>query len=776
MKVIAINSIKYNNNQQYHIQNNNVVTASSRNDGLYNPIYYKDYNVKISFGKRSPEDFYAQDFNKEHMPQTMKTYLNARLDERSKLAPVQVMQEAYDKLNGASTVDAIKERYPNEPKFQKLQPANYSTARSGILHKIGKIKAMQDGAPEPLFKDGCDDLTTYLVKKIYLEGKTAKEIDKDFARDINEVYELAARVPKEAKKAVGKNESVYFSHSTIYNLGIRFPDVPFWNSFIATRDDYDRVRRVKSSTGEFVNADSPEGRKILQSRQVERKEVQKPNKYKFKRENVKDISDAIVNSEGEPHKALKNLKRRGKSHEELTFLQTYWSQIMTMATEKVHLSEEMIEFNDKVQGDKFSPQTVDKLISAEELTKREKTPFRAFWRANPWLKQEFSTAITDSIMQFTDAYGADGNNDYFKALMQDLANVKPAREAAKLRHAQIQAEYDEMGRLLDEAEAPKLAPATVEEVKQVITEVEPPKFEYLIEGHKVEVPFDLRLETYEAYKKDFTMIPNKLFESYMSELEKLIADDPNKFYLSVCFNPDNENPKFNKVLYSDKDMFDFNDKVITEMETKHFSELESSRLALLEFAEKHGLITPKEIDEFANGEIITLRNIVHDKLEGEETIKSAHREIQELFDEIHTPLTKKEKIGIRHKVMNFLRHYDIRESSSLGTSTAPMIKLLSLGTQKSKSYDSFVKNMVACDAFTDFEGPAARYLLKEGGNPRFKNFISEHILKWLLASYPGECGVIAISDLNMYLKLMEPFPEERDMFFHLARKALNNLK
>lgn len=39
----------------------------------YTGFAYRDYN--ISFTGRTPEDFYAQDFNRNNMPSTMKDYL-----------------------------------------------------------------------------------------------------------------------------------------------------------------------------------------------------------------------------------------------------------------------------------------------------------------------------------------------------------------------------------------------------------------------------------------------------------------------------------------------------------------------------------------------------------------------------------------------------------------------------------------------------------------------------------------------------------------------------
>lgn len=774
MKIQSITSIKFNNNQQYHIQNTVSKTPQSLQNGVYNPVYYNDYNLKISFGKRSPEDFYAQDFNKNNMPETMKNYLNAKFEERSKIAPVQIMQEAFDRLNGANSVDEIKKRFPEEQKFAKLRPANYSGATTGLLKKIKDLKAMQE-TPEPLFKNGCDDLTTYLVKKIYLEGKTVKEIDKDFAKDINEVYELAARIPSDTRRTLGKNESAYFSHSTIYNLGIRFPEVPFWNSFIATRDDYERTKRVKSLTGEFVNADSAEGKAAIQHHQKQHAAKSEPNKYNFKREKIKNISDTIVNYNGDSRKALREVKHRSKSNlEELTFIQKYWGQIMTLATEKVHLSEEMIAFNQsrRTSQDRISGNLLDKLITGEDLTKREKTPFKAFWSENPWLKSEFSTAITDSIMQFTDAYGADGNNSYFKALLQDIENIKPNREKAKLLHAQIQAEYDELARSLQPKQETTVLEETVKEVKDFVDDIKEPEFKYHIGGHEIVVPFNLKSHAYQVYQNDFTMIPRKLFDTYMRELETLIKDDPERFYLSCCFEVSPDTPDINEVLYSDKEMYKYNDDLIGLMETKHNSELESCRLSLLEYADRHGLITPEEVRTFANEDILRIRDNLHAKVLKTGEVTNAHNEIQDLFAEIHKPLSNKEKIGIRHKLMSFLKNYNMAESSSKGTSVPSMIKLLSLGAEKHAPYASVVKTLLNDEAIFNFEGPSLRYMLKENGNKAIKTLLGEHTFKSLIYLYPGDSSVIVTSNPREFVRLMADFPTELEAVYTLSKKVI----
>lgn len=766
MKIAAITALKYNN-QQYHINNTAPKTPQALQSGAYNPLYYSDYNVRISFGKRTPEDFYAQDFNRDNMPETMKKYLNARFEERSKIAPVQIMQEAFDGLSATSTVEDIHELYPNEPKFKKLRPANYAGANVGILKKIKDIKAMQE-TPEPLFKDGSDDLTTYLVKKIYLEGKTVKEIDKDFAKDINEVYELAARVPAEKAKALGKNESAYFSHSTVYNLGIRFPEVPFWNSFIATRDDYERVRRVKTATGEFVNADSVEGKAIIQRRQQARVEKPEPRRYTFKREKIKNITDTIVNSNGDTNKALKYVKHRGRDVEELTFLQKFWSPIMTLATEKVHLSEEMISFNE-------SSNIIDKLINGTDLTKREKTPFKAFWSANPWLKAEFSTAITDTIMQFTDAYGADGNNEYFKALLQDIAQIKPNREKAKLEHDRIQAEYDEM--------AKELMPKPVIEEKPIVPEVvktpvieEPREFRYVIDGHTLITSFDIKEQTIQTYKNEFSMVPQKVFNTYMRQLEEIIErqDNKNKFYMTVCFEADPETPDINKILLSDEELFKVNDELITVMETRYNPLLESTRVSFLEYGLRHGIIGDKEIRDFAYEDVQRIRDKIHAEMLKTGEIDKATQEIQEIFNTVNAPLTNKERIKVKHELFRALKNYDIAETVSPHTSVPRMLTLLSNGMKRRDIYEKEIKNLLSSDETIDFQGPTLRYLCNNNGNPGILRTIREHALKNFVYLFPDMTSMIMVTDAEEFTKQLSAFPEEFNAIYTLAKKALGH--
>ena len=106
----------------------------------------------------------------------MKSYLNEDYETRKYLPPEQVMNQSFKYLNVIDNFSDVKSTYPDETLFENLHEANLK-GRTGILSDIKIAKEMSD---TPLLKDGSDDFGMYLLKKIFLEGKTIKEINKDF--------------------------------------------------------------------------------------------------------------------------------------------------------------------------------------------------------------------------------------------------------------------------------------------------------------------------------------------------------------------------------------------------------------------------------------------------------------------------------------------------------------------------------------------------------------------------------------------------------------------
>ena len=175
MKIHNISIINNNLSKYQERKKNNQQSYNEIKHIKYTNIpVYKDYN--ISFSGRTPEDFYSQEFNRNNMPDSMKEYLNFNYEERQHIPPEQMMHEVFKYLEIADDFQDVKDIYPNEKLFDSLHENNQNN-RSSILWEIKVAKQLSD---EPLLKDGSNNFGMYLLKKIYLEGKTVKEISKDF--------------------------------------------------------------------------------------------------------------------------------------------------------------------------------------------------------------------------------------------------------------------------------------------------------------------------------------------------------------------------------------------------------------------------------------------------------------------------------------------------------------------------------------------------------------------------------------------------------------------
>lgn len=384
----------------------------NKNNNTQNPIEqtqipkmfaYQDFN--ISFTGRTPEDFYAQDFNRENMPNTMKVYLNYDYEQRQHMPPEQMMGEVFKYLDNANNFEDVKELYPNEPLFSMLHPNNIKS-KKGIL---SEIKVARDLSDTPLLKDGSDDFGLYLLKKIYKEGKTLKEISKDFLeKDINDEYKGFITAP--------------IDYSTTSAYGIKFPNSAFWHSFISTRDDYkaffitlpkntvDPNRIAVSGSGSKLHAGSTSN--IQETETVEN--VRKPRKYTIKKYQKDQLTGDIKETKGDVEGIKRKVVKRFKKDDpEASFIVKYLSPIMTVAAERVHLSEEMRYFTE-------SERERGKSVHGSSM-------FERFWKANPELLSDYSKAIVDTIEMFEDRYGAGGMipiNKEFDPIMSNSENQK----------------------------------------------------------------------------------------------------------------------------------------------------------------------------------------------------------------------------------------------------------------------------------------------------------------------------------------------------------------
>lgn len=224
-------------------------------------LYYNDF--LINFGARVDkglERFY--DANKEHMPVTVKDYIE-NLDDKSSITPLEAQKNAYEYLELAQTIEDIKSAYPDEPLFANLKNPTESKAPKGLLMSVKENEELLKLGGQGVLKDK-SNLTVYLVKKIFLENKTIDEINRDLDKDLDEDFK--------ADFKFNNKDSKYIYTSTLNSLGIKAPESEYRQSLRYTRDGYSDMVGDKISEAQkaFWNSLSKEDRTARAKKSVEK--------------------------------------------------------------------------------------------------------------------------------------------------------------------------------------------------------------------------------------------------------------------------------------------------------------------------------------------------------------------------------------------------------------------------------------------------------------------------------------------------------------------------
>ncbi len=439
MKVLKITQIDYRPYINSKKQNDNIQQETITNPVIQNG--YKDFN--INFRGRTPENFYAQEFNVKNMPETMKTYLNEDYETRKHLPPEQVMNQSFKYLDVIDNFSDVKSTYPNETLFENLHEANLK-GRTGVLSDIKIAKEMSD---TPLLKDGSDNFGMYLLKKVFLEGKTIREINKDFyEKDLAPEYKGAVTQP--------------ITYGTTSAYGIKYPKTDFWNSFIATRDEYkkfivDLPKQDKNDLKKELAAKFGTSRNTTQNTSThngtEKTEKAPRRKYSIKKYQRDQIKKDIKDAKADVNKVEKSIRKHfSQDDPEASFIVKYLSPIMTIAADRVHLSEEEKDFAEMLKS----------------KGKKVENLFAQFWKAKPELLDNYSTMITDTIDLFEETYEEGGtipiNNEYqvitdkvknqkpidfvsprFLELLDHVQTIVPNRMAKYAKHDELQKEWED---------------------------------------------------------------------------------------------------------------------------------------------------------------------------------------------------------------------------------------------------------------------------------------------------------------------------------------------
>ena len=689
-----INSKKENDNKQNDKQEGNIT----------NPIVqqgYRDFN--INFRGRTPEDFYAQEFNIKNMPETMNVYLQEDYEKRKHLPPEQVMNQAFKYLNVTENFAEVKSIYPDERLFANLHEAS-PRIRTGVLSEIRLAKEISDA---PLLNDGSDDIGMYILRKVFLEGKTVKEINKDFyEKDLNPEYKGVISHP--------------ISYDTTSAFGIQYPKQDFWHSFIATRDDYKKFvvelpkqdkSDLKRELAEKISSKKTSTPDVQSAEKSEKPEkVNKPatRKYSIKQYKKEQIKKDVKEAKGDIEKVKKSIRKHFSQNDpEASFIVKYLSPIMTIAADRIHLSEEEKDFAEMLKA---------KNKKVEDL-------FAQFWKAKPELLDYYSAMIADTIELFEAVYEDGGNIpincDYevvsekvenkraidlvsprFLELLDYVQTIVPNRTAKYAKHDELQKEWEEH---FDSRYGQIQEKAATEEPQQLKKSMEVLKSEAEKNNAKIYMLHGVNGE-------DIKIVAN-LDETFADYVRKINIGMPSQ-YINILINKALKNP------------------ILTENAKLSFSTMEMHDLIdderIIDSAERERIMT--SILSEMRPETIAAEMAMGDVFAGlSEHPEKIYRTLHEnnYTDDLQELIDLKEKYGTNPKVMAELnRLYNLYRKP---LSDSEVLKVTNIYLDAIRNFDlntAYSKKSLFCldDKLIDFiEGLRKSYLKDKTSIKSLKN-------------------------------------------------------
>lgn len=635
-KIISFNNTQNNNKIR---QDKNHTTNSQI---TYKNIHaYKDFNIK--FTGRTPENFYAQDFNRNNMPSSMKKYLDYDYEERQHIPPEQMMREVFKYIELADNFEDVKNIYPDEELFSNLHE-NKMKNKTSILAEIKMAKEMSD---TPLLKDGNNNFGMYLLKKIYLEGKTLKEINKDFyEKDMNEEYRGIISKP--------------LSNDDTTAYGIKFPKQSFWNSFIATREEYKKffVTLPKNSVNPAARLPQKEETKETESNTpIERKRATR--KYLLPTYKKKQLTDDLKSSTMTSTDVEKKIRKRfAKDDPEASFIVKYLSPIMTVATDRAHLSEDLKSFIDAERRN-------GKIGNEDIMLQR-------YWNKNPMMKNIFSHAIIDTIDMFEDIYGEGGfiaiNSDLkeitpesknqkvvdhvsqeYKELLDYTQTIYPNREARYAKHDEEQVKWDnyfeeKYGNIEKENNL-----QNTDEADYLTEETTPTTEEAEFDENKLSIN-DINEKFEERIKKEGIILPSPLLKEYC----KFMNDNADlAFKIQVANLPKDCTVKDIQKIWRTDGSPDYIDDLNSRFFMEYEKEVQTTNCAIRELAITYDNQKLKNVNISADS-----NEINEEDKEFQKFISTHKQEFNTLYSKLLAPMTDRERNLVTLAFMSEIDKYE----------------------------------------------------------------------------------------------------------------------
>ena len=196
------------------------------------------------------ERFY--NVNSEKMPKTVKTFIE-NLDDKKAFTPLRAQAAAFATLAGIGSVAEIKENFPEEELFANLIDVDSSHATRGVLGVYRENKELLKMFNQNILASG-ENFTVWLVKKVFLEGKTIEDINKDFKASVDADFKKLYEAKNDSEQPI--------RFSTLKSLGIQTPAFEYQQSLRYTRDGYSDLvgEQISQAQRAFWDSMPPEER------------------------------------------------------------------------------------------------------------------------------------------------------------------------------------------------------------------------------------------------------------------------------------------------------------------------------------------------------------------------------------------------------------------------------------------------------------------------------------------------------------------------------------
>ena len=217
-----------------------------------------------------------------------------------------------------------------------------------------------------------------------MDGKTLQEINEDFDNDATD----------EIKRELGVKDKQYFVNSTFKALGIKYPNLAYYNSFRATRTDKEYIppSRKSSNALRVISEETREKMSLATKKWWARLSEAERSEQIQKMLEGKEFSDSVYTK--------------------------FQGPIMTLAAAKIGFSEKLTDiFSKRLSDEEFNEDYPAFNDKAREI-------MLEFWNRDSRFKRFYSSAINSVILDFEQAYNDKAHPERLQSLLDKALEQK----------------------------------------------------------------------------------------------------------------------------------------------------------------------------------------------------------------------------------------------------------------------------------------------------------------------------------------------------------------